>query len=60
MPRWTLNTSEDVFVIERTADGTLTIDIVTRRPARVTRAEIEDLRRKLGAAIADEGEPQCP
>lgn len=56
MPRWTVSVGdEDTIVIERTADGRVEIDIPTHRPTRATRAEVEDLRRKLGAAIADEG-----
>lgn len=58
MPRWTVSIgNEDIIVIERTPDGLVVIDIPAHRPAPATRAEVEELRRKLGAAIADPGDP---
>lgn len=60
MPRWTVSTGvndDDIIVIERTG-ADVTIDIPSRKTLRTNRAAVEDLRRKLGAAIADEdGEP---
>lgn len=57
MARWTVSVGDDdVIVIERSADGILVIDIPSKRPVPVTRAQVEDLRLKLGAAIADTGE----
>lgn len=59
MPRWTVSVGDegDMIVIERIGDGLVVIDIPSRRPAPATRAEVEELRRKLGAAIADPGDP---
>jgi hypothetical protein len=57
MARWTVSAGdEDIIVVERTADDVWVIDLPARRPAVVTRAQVEDLRLKLGAAIADSGE----
>lgn len=57
MARWTVTVGpDDVIVVERTGDGTWVIDIPSRRPVLVTREQIEDLRLKLGAAIADPGD----
>jgi len=58
MPRWTVSVGDDIIVVERTADGDLIIDIPTRRPVPVSREQVEELRLKLGAAIADSGEPR--
>lgn len=56
MPRWTVTiSSDDSIVIERTAAGLVAISIPTRREVLADRTAVEDLRRKLGAAIADEG-----
>lgn len=55
MPRWTVNIGDDVLVIERTGE-TVTIDIPSGAPIRANRADVEDIRLKLGAAIADTGE----
>jgi hypothetical protein len=56
MPRWTVSVgSDEVVTIERTPAGLVAISIPSRREVIATRDEIEDLRRKLGAAIADEG-----
>lgn len=56
MARWTVNVGEnDVIAVERTPAGLVAISIPSRREVVATREEIEDLRRKLGAAIADEG-----
>lgn len=55
MPRWTVSVgNEDVIAIERTPAGLVAVSIPTRREVIATRDEIEDLRRKLGAAIADD------
>lgn len=55
--RWTVSVGdEDIIVVERSADGTVVIDIPSKRPVPVDRAQVEDLRLKLGAAIADAGE----
>lgn len=59
MARWTVSAGdEDIIVVERTADGTVVVDIPSKRPIPVDRAQVEDLRLKLGAAIADAGEPR--
>lgn len=56
MPRWTVSIGNegDVVAIERTGDGFVVLDIPSHRPVPATRAEVEDLRRKLGAAIAED------
>lgn len=56
MSRWTVQMgSDDSIVIERTGAGLVAISIPSRREVIGTREQIEDLRRKLGAVIADEG-----
>jgi hypothetical protein len=58
MASWTVKVGEhDVILIDRDGD-VVVIDIPRGRAVRANRAEVEDLRRKLGAALADEGEPQ--
>lgn len=57
MPRWTVSIGDDVFVIERT-DGHVVLDIPSKQPLVADRAQVEELRLRLGAAIADEGEPR--
>jgi hypothetical protein len=59
MPRWTVSNGDDgdIFTIERDSDGHVVIDIPSHKQLRVDRRFVEDLRRKLGAAIADEGDP---
>jgi hypothetical protein len=56
MPRWTvrIGQSDDAIVIERSDAGLVGIDIPSRERLLADRAAVEDLRRKLGAAIADE------
>lgn len=59
MPRWIVSTGEnddDIIVIERIG-ADVTIDIPSHRPLRANRTAVEDIRRKLGAAIADEQAP---
>lgn len=57
MARWTVSVGDDdIIVVERSADGVLVIDVPSKRPVPVTREQVEELRLKLGAAIADEGE----
>jgi hypothetical protein len=58
MARWTVTVGDDDIVIERTPTGLVAISIPARREVIADRAAVEDLRRKLGAAIADEGEPR--
>lgn len=54
MPRWTVAVGEtEVIVVERTDDGLVVIDIPSRLPVVADRVAVEDLRRKLGAAIVD-------
>lgn len=56
MPRWTVKIGDidDAVVIEKSKSGHVDIDIPSRQKLRADRAAIEDLRRKLGAAIADD------
>jgi hypothetical protein len=55
MPRWVVNVGNDeIIAVERTPAGLVAISIPSRREVIATRAEVEDLRRKLGAAIADD------
>lgn len=56
MARWTVTAGGDDIVIETTPAGLVAISIPARREVIADRAAIEDLRRKLGAAIADEGD----
>lgn len=56
MSRWTVSVGDDIIVVERSADGIVVIDIPSRRPVPVTREQVEELRLKLGAAIADAGD----
>lgn len=57
--RWTVSVGdEEIIVVERTAAGDVVIDIPSHRPVVASRSEVEDLRLKLGAAIADPGEPR--
>jgi hypothetical protein len=54
--RWVVDLGGgDTFAIERTAAGLVAISIPSRREVIADRAAVEDLRRKLGAAIAVEG-----
>lgn len=55
MARWTVNIGTDVIVVERTAAGAWLIDILGTRPAVASREQVEELRLKLGAALADGG-----
>lgn len=52
MARWTVIVGGDEIVIERTPGGLVAISIPARREVTATREQVEDLRRKLGAAIA--------
>lgn len=57
MARWTVNVGDnEIIALERTDDGHVIIDIPSGGPLVASRPEVEDLRRKLGAAIADEGD----
>lgn len=57
MPRWTVVVGEnDIIALERTDDGLVVIDI-PKSPVVADRSAVEDLRRKLGAAIADDEVP---
>jgi hypothetical protein len=56
MARWTVSVGDDVIVVERTPDGAVVVDIPSRKPVVADRSQIEDLRLKLGAAIADSGD----
>lgn len=59
MARWTVNVgNSDIIVVERTPAGLVSISIPTRREVIATRDEVEDFRRKLGAAIAEDGDQQ--
>lgn len=62
MARWTVQFGEDakdVIVVERDPNGTLVIDIPSHRPivadVVADRAAVEELRLKLGAALANGG-----
>jgi hypothetical protein len=56
MSRWTVQFGEDVILVERLPDGTVVVDIPSRRSVRSDRAAVEDLRLKLGAAISNGGD----
>jgi hypothetical protein len=58
MPRWTVSVGSDEITIERTPTGLVAVSIPCRREVIATREEVEDLRRKLGAAIAVPGEDE--
>jgi hypothetical protein len=54
--RWVVDLGGgDTFVIKRTAVGLFAISIPSRREVIADRAMVEDLRRKLDAAIRNEG-----
>lgn len=57
MAKWTVNVGDEVIVVERRGDAVV-IDIPSGRPVTAQRREVEDLRLKLGAAIADAGDQQ--
>lgn len=57
MPRWTVSIGDDVFVVERTG-GTWVLDIPSKTPLVADREQVEELRLKLGAALADDGDAQ--
>lgn len=57
MPRWTVSVGDDVFVVERTG-GTWVLDIPSKTPLVADREQVEELRLKLGAALADDGDAQ--
>lgn len=54
MPRWTVRIGGDdnAVVIEKSDAGHVDIEIPSREKLHADRAAVEDLRRKLGAAIA--------
>lgn len=53
MARWTVSVGDDEFVIETADDGRVSLGIPSHKRLLATRHEIEDIRRKLGAAISD-------
>lgn len=54
MATWTVKIGEnDVFVIDTDGDGVV-MEIPNGVPVKATRAQVEDLRRKLGAALGYE------
>lgn len=55
MARWTVSVGDDIFVVERT-DGHWVLDIPSKKPLVADREQIEELRLKIGAALADEGD----
>ena len=57
MPRWTVSIGDGVFVVERTG-GTWILDIPSKQALVADREQVEELRLKLGAALADEGDAQ--
>lgn len=52
MPRWTVQVGGAEILIETTSSGLVRID--TAGPVLADRRVVEELRTKLGAAIADE------
>lgn len=57
MTRWTVKVGDDELVIERQDDGRVHIDIPSGGPLLASRAEVEAIRLRLGAALGHDEPP---